>query len=112
MDLPFLEYAHIIKIVAEDLPEFSAPGEVLAAIDGDIDIEFMEWWIPEQLIWQQRASDVVEKLLELGPDRDEWINGNFPGWFGKLWFQALDFPWCAVLGESVEKAELWLKENS
>ena len=111
MTYPFIEHAEVIQVIAEDLPEFSAPGEVLQAIAGDVDEEFMEWWLPHQLAWQQRAKIVAMRLLDEHPIPDDWTLGVFPGWFATWWFQTLEFPWSARLGEAVEAAEQWLQEN-
>lgn len=111
--LPFLsaDKDHLLGI-ADALPDAAAPGEVLRAMDGDVDSAFMKWWVPEQLGWQQRAEAVYAEILTKHPLSDKpFPDAVFPEWYGEWWAIVLSFPWAARLGEAVESAEAWISEH-
>ncbi len=113
MGLPFLAESkeHLLGI-ADALPDAAAPGEVLRAIDGDVDAEFMAWWVPQQQDWQKRAGAVYEKIMQAHPLTEKCFpDGAFPAWYGEWWSVVLQFPWAARLGEAVESAERWIDEH-
>lgn len=112
MALPFLDDSkeHLMG-VADALPDAASPGEVLRAFDGDIDADFMAWWVPEQQGWQERADVVYAKIVAQHPVGEKcFSDGAFPAWYGEWWAVVLQFPWAARLGEAVEAAERWINE--
>lgn len=113
MGLPFLAESkeHLLGI-ADALPDAAAPEEVLRALNGDVDAEFMAWWVPEQKGWQERANAVYGKIMQAHPlTKKSFPDGAFPAWYGEWWAVVLQFPWAARLGEAVESAETWLAAN-
>ena len=113
VELPFLgESKEQFMGIADALPDAAVPGEVIRALDGDIDTEFMAWWVPEQQGWQERAEVIYGQVMSAHPLTEKCFpEAAFPSWYGEWWSVVLQFPWAARLGEAVESAEAWLAAN-
>jgi hypothetical protein len=94
--------AEVLLMIADAIPEAKSPDKLVASVSGDPDTEFLEWWIPEQMQWQQRAVAITERLVDL------LVEGDMPEWVLEWWAPIIEFPWAERLGEAVEAAETWL----
>lgn len=94
-----------LLIIADAVPAAKSPDKLVESLTGEIDEEFLEWWVPQQKEWQQRAVVVTEKLVNV------LCEGDMPEWVLEWWAPVIEFPWAERLGEAVEAAEKWLSSQ-
>ena len=112
-DLILEDVDRVVIVSAEEFePQAHSPLELVNFVSsGNWDQNFFDWWLPQQLDWQERANAIMGKL-QLSwplPSHNEIIGGNssIPTWSIQWWAKVLLFPWAARLGEAVESAEAW-----
>ena len=68
-------------------------------------------WIDEQLLWQDRASAVQQKLSAKFPFTEvEASKGEIPSWMHAPWAPTLLFQWSEALRDAVLQAEKYVEE--
>jgi len=68
-------------------------------------------WIDEQLLWQDRASAVQQKLSAKFPFTEvEASKGEIPSWMHAPWAPTLLFQWSEALRDAVLQAEEYVEE--
>lgn len=88
--------------IQESFPEAKSPDSFVAHLSGEDQSEFIDWWLPQQLEWQNRAVAVAGRLVAMDDV------GDIPEWLLEWWVPILQMPWAERLGEAVEAGEAWV----